>query len=107
MQYDLAIAIGAEHIARRLQFLAQLEKIIDFAIEAERQRLVFGVHRLRTTTKINDRQAPMAKPDTGRGPHAGAIRPAVRNRIGHPLHPVRVNRLGRLQVKNTRNAAHY
>ncbi len=48
----------------------------------------------------------MAKTDARRGPDPLTIRAAMRQRVAHFGYPRRINRLGRAQMKNTRDSAH-
>ena len=90
---DFAVTVGAKGVAQHLQFAAQFLKIIDLAVEHQRQTFVTGQHRLCAAAKINDRQAAMAKTNTRRCPYTCTIRATVGNRVVHPLDPNRIDRL--------------
>ena len=106
VKQNLGIARGDEHRAQRLQLGAQLGEIVDLAIVGDGQRAVLARHRLRRARNVDDRQAPMPEPDPRRGPHARAVGPAMRLRVGHRLNPRGVDRLGGRGIIETGDSAH-
>jgi hypothetical protein len=96
----------AELVALCLQFFAQFLKIVDFAVEREREALVLGEHRLRAAAQIDDRQSAMAKTDPRRSPNARSVWAAMRQGVGHPPDAFGVDRLGAFDMEDTGNAAH-
>ena len=70
------------------QLLAELEVIVDLAVEDDGEAAVRARHRLLAAANVDDRQAAMAEADLeasvgGVGERvAGAIRPAMGHRVG-------------------------
>ena len=61
------VAFGAKRVAERFQFLAQLEVVVDFAVERQPQLLARHCHWLVTGRReIEDRQAAVSERDVGR-----------------------------------------
>ncbi len=61
MNDDFGVGIGAEGMAQAKKFLAQLAKIIDFAVVNDGQGSRFVPDRLAATGQIDDAEAPRAK----------------------------------------------
>ena len=62
---DLGVATGAEHVAQRLQFGAQLAEVVDLAVEHHDDVAVLVDHRLLAGGEVDDRQAAVAEADAG------------------------------------------
>ena len=68
----------------RLELGAQLAVVVDAAVEDDRSEAV--AHRLRAALgQVDDRQPPVHEACVSVEPHAGAVRPARRERLAHPL----------------------
>jgi hypothetical protein len=58
---DFGIAPRPEYVAKALQFLSQLKKVVDLAIKYDPGRLFLVCHGLMAACKIDDRQPTKAK----------------------------------------------
>ena len=79
----LGVAGGTELVAERDEFRAQLDVIVDFAVEDQRQRAVGAGHRLVAALgRVDDRQAPKTESHRTRQILARIVRTAVYQRLG-------------------------
>src|SRR4051794_28641131 len=72
--------------AASLEFAANIEVIVDFSVERNREAPAVALYRLRTGfRKIDNRQAAVADGDTGftAGPATGGIGTSVDKRVSH------------------------
>ena len=60
MNEHLGITVGTKHRAQRLEITADVEEIVDHAVEHQRDLGVGTQHRLRASPQINNRQPSMA-----------------------------------------------
>lgn len=105
-QDHLGIPIGVELCPARSQFAAQFAVVVDLAIEDDHRPAITGMHRLRRSGQVDDRQTPMAQRHARRRPYPAAIRPAMDKGIAHPFDPLGIDRLGRATVEDAGNTAH-
>ena len=93
IEHHLGVRLAAKPEALGFQLGAQFAKVVDLAVVAEHVAVVGVDHRLvRRGGQVDDRQAPVAQAHVALDPVALAVRPAVRNRIGHALHHNGVSR---------------
>ncbi len=79
-EYDLCVAGGAEVVALCGELIAELEVVVDFAVENERVAPARGVHGLvGTGGGIEDGEAGVGEEEPGRGiaPEAVSVRSAT------------------------------
>src|SRR5580700_9517708 len=67
---------------------AQFRVVVDFAVESNHQLFVQGGHRLRSGSKIKNRQTSVPEKDPGIliDPNAFPIRTTMGEHIHHPMH---------------------
>jgi hypothetical protein len=106
MDDDLGVGTGAEDMAAAGKFHHQRLEIVDFAVEDDAHRVVFVEQRLVAAGDIDDRQAAMPEPDARRGEEPVAVGPAMRDRIGHAVKQVAVDRARAARVEDAGDAAH-
>jgi hypothetical protein len=78
-----------EHMPQLLQFLAELEEVVDLSIESDCVTTTSREHRLPTRVrKIDDREPAMTESDEAiiAEPAALSVRPAVLKNVGHSLY---------------------
>src|SRR5205085_9369329 len=85
-EQDLAVTLRGERVPFGLQFLAQLDIIVDLAVENEVKPAARVGHGLQSGVRyVDDREAAMAERDrTGRGRElapARAVRPTMRHDV--------------------------
>src|SRR5690606_12748179 len=71
---DLRVGARAEPVTERAQLAAQLDIVVDLAVEHHDDRTVLVRQRLRTALDIDDAEAGMREPDTGTGIQPVAVR---------------------------------
>jgi hypothetical protein len=58
--------VGSKHVPARNKFLTEIKVIVDFAIEIDKNALIFIGHRLIPADKIDNRQPSVPKKDVRR-----------------------------------------
>ena len=90
---------------RRDQLRAQLDVVVDLAVEGEHVAAGAVQHRLRgPVVEVDDRETPVAEREGALDERAVAVRPAVRDHREHPLDDG--GELRRLGVPEARDPAH-
>ena len=105
MNNDLGVGPGPELVTGFLQLVAQLDEIVDLAVEHDLNRSVFIANRLPAAADVDDAQPAMAQPDLPIHQLALAVRATMTDGLVHPAQGSPINRMAR-QVKNSANATH-
>ena len=104
---DLGIAAAAEDMSARDELRAQIEVVVDLAVERDPDGAVLVAHRLRAGRgEIDDGQAAMTEGDGAVDVHAGAVGSAVRNDLRHARDQIAVGGPGEIAVQEAADAAH-
>src|SRR4051795_8412517 len=88
MDDDLGVRVGFEAMSARLQGAAQLEVVIDLAVEYHPYRAIFVVNRLMAAAQIDDAQAPHRQTDTRLAKRAAVVRTSPHERAVHAVQRV-------------------
>src|SRR5262249_4647806 len=84
MNDDFGVAmVGGKPVSGALELLAQLDVVVDLAVEDDRNGAVFVEDRLLTGGHVDDRQTAHPQRYVRRLPVAGGVRPAVAQAFGH------------------------
>lgn len=84
MNNHLRIAVGVEVVAAALQLLAQLRKVIDFAVEHDPHTTIFVVNGLAAAGEVDNAEPAHAQADVSLRVDAFFIRTAMHNSLCHP-----------------------
>ena len=103
---DFGVAAGVEDVAQCLQFRDEFLVVVDFAVENDADALVFVVQRLLAGRKVDDREAPVAKPDAGFDMQTAFVRTAVELRFVHAVEHRTVDVALASGVENAGYSAH-
>ncbi len=105
-EQHLRVRARAEAVALRLEPGAQLEEVVDLAVEGE-HRSGRSHHRLvRLGSEVEDRQAAVAEADTAVEVDAARIGTTVGEPIGHLVEDARIDAALPVEVDLARDAAH-
>ena len=86
MDDDLGVGmIGGEAVAGALELLAQLDVIVDLAVEDDGDRLVLVEDRLLAGGDIDDGEPPRPERNARPLPEAGRVGPAMPQALRHPF----------------------
>ena len=103
----LGVAARAEDVPARDQFVAQAEIIVNLSVEGDGDRAVLVVHGLRAVRReIDDRKPPVPERDRSLHEQAAAVRPAVRDDVGHAPQQFLVRGPLPVAVQEAADAAH-
>ena len=87
---DLGVAGRGEAVALALELGAEFGIVVDAAVKRDGQpEMDVGEGLRRRLGQVDDLQPPVRHADGAAQDHAGAVRPARRHRLGHPLEPRR------------------
>src|SRR5207247_4388496 len=91
MDEDLSVCVGPKAVAQGDQLTAELAVVIDLAVVCHPHALVLVRHRLRPGNEIDDAQTTVPQPRraTADEAEAGAVRPAMTERVGQTLEALR------------------
>ena len=88
LEQDLGVAARSQHHALLPQFGAQLDIVVDLAVEDHPVAAVGGPHRLMATLRqVDDGQPLVAQSDIVVGVEALVIRPTVGDALSSARHP--------------------
>ena len=105
MHEHLGVAVRPELVAGVLQPLAQVAVVVDLAVLHDLDAAVLVADRLVRALEVDDRQAPRGERDGLLREHAGAVGPAMDERLVHRVHDARVD--GRaVEGQQAADAAH-
>src|SRR5262249_30098549 len=79
----LAVAVGPEHVTGGRELAAQFTKVVDLAVEYDRDRAVGREQRLPAARQIDDAQPAMAEAQRSIDVITARIGTAMRERCGH------------------------
>ena len=103
----LGVALAAEEMALGDQLGAEIEVIVDFAIEGDVNGAVLVAHRLRAEGReVDDREPPMPERDRAVGEEAAAVGAAMSDHGGHPAQQLAVGGAREVAIEEAGNAAH-
>jgi len=77
------VAVGVEGVAQFFQLLAQLEIVVDLAVEDDPRAAVLVVNRLRSAFEIDDREAAHSEADRAVDVKAVVVGTAMPDRVAH------------------------
>jgi hypothetical protein len=102
---DLGVAMGMEPVALFDEVFAELEVVVDFAVEDDLDAAVLVAEGLGAAAEVDDAEAAVAEGDGAVTVVAEAVGAAVLEGVAHPGHEVRV---GGTEIARyiARNAAH-
>jgi len=104
---DFDVSPGSEAVAFCFEAFSQFEVIKDLAITAQDERPVLVEQRLITRFEIDDAEPARANRDVRIDEIPARIRPAMNQRISHPLKNLFFNTSGVKQINVTNYAAHF
>ena len=103
----LGVAVAAEHVSVRNQLGAQMQVVVDLAVEGDPDGPVLVRHRLGAGRgEIDDRQAPVAERDGPVHVQAAPVGAAMRDDLRHASDELAVGRLSGIAVQEAADAAH-
>ena len=84
---NLGVGVGTEPMPEVFELAAELQMVVDLAVVADPDALVFIGHRLGARRQVHDAQPPMAQPSRATADEAepAAVRAAVPQCLGQPL----------------------
>ena len=103
---DFGIGLRAEHVARSLELGADVGEVVDLAVEDDPDRPVLVGERLIARRQIDDAQTAMSEADAGTDEEAVGVGPAMRDDVGHRRESAAIDRLSRVEVDFSSDAAH-
>jgi hypothetical protein len=104
-EQHLRVGLAAEAIALRAQLLAQLEVVVDLAVEDQLEPSIVGGERLESRVgEVDDREPQVSEADAVVREDAAAVGAAVREPVEHRV-DLRARR-GRAQLDDPAEAAH-
>ena len=106
MQQHLGVAFGGEGVSGRDQFLTQRLIVVDLAVEGDDLRAILVVDGLLAAAEVDDAEPSMAERRVLVDVMAFAVRPAMRDHVGHTLEDRAFHVNGHI-VDETSNSAHY
>ena len=105
MDDDLGVAPGGEPVSVCLQLGAQLEEIVDLAVERHPDRAVLVAHRLPAAGQVDDAEPALAEADVALDVEPLVVGAAMREAGAKAIEDRLLDRTP-LQVQDPRNAAH-
>jgi hypothetical protein len=85
--YDrFRITVRVEPVPALLEFLSQLRKVIDLAVEYDPHAPIFVVNGLVPTGKVDDAKSPHSEADRTFGVDPFVVRTSVNDRLAHAMH---------------------
>src|ERR1043166_5254193 len=106
MRDELGVAVGAKLVPLGVKLCFDFRIIEEFAVEDDADGPVFVADGLFAVGESNDGKPAIGKADAGAKKIAVLIRPAMRDRVCHPPHDLRLDRRRFDEVDDSRNAAH-
>ena len=106
VQQHLGVAFGGEGVSGRDQFLTQRLIVVDLAVEGDDLRTILVVDGLLAAAEVDDAEPSMAERRMLVDVMAFAVRPAMRDHVGHTLEDRAFHVNGHI-VDETSNSAHY
>src|SRR5260221_9076491 len=100
-QYFSVRVVRPEAVSSREQAGAELDMVVDLAVEHYPDALVFVAHGLLASSQVDDREPARAERDFRAGPGARIVGPAMLKRTRHAQQAIRVWSAG-----EPANAAH-
>src|SRR5262245_30080648 len=98
MHDDFRIAVRAKDVAIAEELLAQLEVVVNLAVEDDLYAAVFVAERLLAGSEVDDGQSSMSEADTGADPETLSVRPAMGDAICHRLEKWRFHRTLMIEI---------
>jgi hypothetical protein len=105
VNYDLGVRASFETVASTLQFLPQLEEVVNFSVKYDLKMIVLITHGLGAALHINDAEPPMAKTYFAIDKPTFTIRSPMMYDGGHLIKEIRANRVAG-SIKNSAYSAH-
>ena len=105
VQHNLAVGLGVKVVTVRLQFAAQLAKVVDLAVADDDEGVVVVGEWLVPAGQVDDRQAAHPDRTTSVGVLSAVVGTAVGGDVAHPCEPLARSRRA-VELVEAVNAAH-
>jgi hypothetical protein len=102
---DLGVRAGLEDVALRLELFAQLDEVIDLAVEDDLHGAVFVLDRLRSAGQVDDAESAVPQPDPVGHEASVAVGAAVAHGSRHAVEQISIG-APPVSVKDSGNTAH-
>src|SRR5579864_7830595 len=106
MNDNFGVAPGRKEVSSCPQFLAQLDEVVDLAVQYNPDGTILVAHRLLARCKIDDAQTPHAQANVCAQVEALVVGTAMKDRCTHIAQLLFEDRLAG-QTNNSSDSAHY